>query len=300
MKSIQTCVICGSVGNSKIFNGLDILVCPNCGLFWRKEFILDNNHYEDQDFGIEKDKINLRFSNAEQRIDIIKKYTNLDNLCDVGCGEGVFLTALKKLGYENSVGIEPGNMAQVFAERNDLNIKKGSIEECAPIIKKYNSKIITLFHVIEHLKDPLGALKHLNLALNKGDKLVIETPDTDSYLLKKSKYNHELIYTEHFFYFSSDNIGKILNLAGFRVVAQGRRDFDEKNMSIKDLLYRLGIDISKTKNGKQNGAQGNNLSSVSYATQNKSVVRKIIRGILLFFVRFFKRGNYMWVVAEKI
>ena len=47
-------------------------------------------------------------------------------------------------------------------------------------IKEETLEFITMFHVIEHVKDPKSIIKTLNKLLVPGGHLVIETPNIDS------------------------------------------------------------------------------------------------------------------------
>ncbi len=37
-QSSKNCIVCDAEGAPRVWNGLDILLCPNCGLAWRSLF----------------------------------------------------------------------------------------------------------------------------------------------------------------------------------------------------------------------------------------------------------------------
>lgn len=290
------CVICERRGGELILNNLPMLVCGSCGLIWRKYFDLDSDYYQGRDFELSEEKIKARYSNSVSRIKIFKKYVDFNNICDVGCGEGLFLKALKDCGYKNIIGIEPSMKISEFAKENELDIRNEAIENIDnSFFRENNIKMITMLHVIEHLKNPLDLMMNIFKGLEKGGRLIIETPNMDSYLLKKLNYQYDLIYFEHLYYFNKKNIIRFLEKIGFKIIAVGGRDFDPDNMSIKESLRKLGIlNVEKKMASK---CAKNNI--VLVAKHNFNFLRKIVRRFLSKMVVVFNREDYLWVVAEK-
>ena len=297
------CIICGNHGRKIVRNNLPMFICDSCGLFWRASFDLPENFYETRNFELEKTgKIDARYTNSIGRIQTLKKYVDLNNLCDVGCGEGVFLKTLNDSGYKNVVGLEPSIEAHDFSVRNKLKIIRGVTENLDKSFFGGNGiHTATMFHVIEHLKDPDGVLKMIYNNLEKGDKLVIETPDTESYILKTSGYKHELIYPEHLHYFNKANLRKLLEKSGFEFVASGNRDFNENNLSIKESLARLGfVKINARKKNAKAEFESKSINVAERGNGRKNgVLRHGARKFLSTIVRLMGRGNYLWIVVKK-
>jgi 2-polyprenyl-3-methyl-5-hydroxy-6-metoxy-1,4-benzoquinol methylase len=202
---------------------------------------LGEDYYENIDPQLSKGKTNSRISNTVDRIETIKRYVTLDNLCDIGCGEGIFLETLRDMGYKNLIGIEPGSIAQEYAKKHSLDIRQVTIGDCGHILEQNCINTVTMFHVVEHLTEPIRALEVVFKYMKTGARLVIETPDMSSYLLKKVQYEHEPVYSEHVYLFDSNNIEMILKKVGFKIIKKGKRDFDPKNLTIRGSLERLGV-----------------------------------------------------------
>ncbi len=279
-----------------------MLQCASCGLFWQREPSLSPEYYrEARHFEIDnKEKLNAVYENAKNRIQVIKKYVSLDNLCDIGCGEGIFLKALADDGYKNEVGVEPSAMIREFAEKYNLHIKEGSIESVdRTFLEKNNLHTITMFHVIEHLDNPLDSLSTLFAVMKKNDVLVIETPDMNSYLLKKTKYENDIVYPEHLFYFNRSNLLQLLGNIGFNLIASGKRDFDPEHRSISDSLQKLGI-MQPFKKELAAAAHLNTKNDDSTkASRDRGIIKGVARKLLTRAVSLLKRGNYVWVVVRK-
>jgi len=300
----KRCIICESGFKSLVLNGLKVRQCKRCGLIWRKDFNIPINYYGKKKVDLGQEKIMTRLSNSEDRLNKFKKYANLNNLCCIGCGDGNFLEVLRQKGYKNIIGIEPNIYFFNFARKRKLRVFKGIIEDFPKIIGDKNIHTVTMFHLIEHLKDPKKCLKLICNNLEKGDKLIIETPNIDAYLFKKSNCKNKLVYPEHLFYFNAENLSRLLRNTGFIILARGKRDFDQKNLSIKELLSRLGLSLvfKKNFNDDKNTKKAEILKTKrrNRVKNNKvKLLTKFVRKALSNIVISMGRLNYIWIVAEK-
>jgi len=292
------CCTCNNESSVIVLHNMTMRICDKCGLFWRNNDILSGDYYKTRTFEIEnKKKLDDRYINFKSRIKLFRKYTDLNNLCDLGTGEGTFLQVLKDEGLKNMIGVEPSIHASDYANKHSLNIYQKKLEELrGDFLKEHNVKTLAMLHVIEHIKDPLKSISLLGKAMNSGDTLIIETPDWSSFVLKKNRNVHELVYPEHLFYFNHENLRLLLKRAGLSVVAEGNTDWNEENMSIKSSLIRLGFVAYSPP--IENRCQ--DTYSAPRVEQPTSIIKKIIRKILSRLVRLFGRGNFMWIIAKKM
>jgi 2-polyprenyl-3-methyl-5-hydroxy-6-metoxy-1,4-benzoquinol methylase len=99
-------------------------------------------------------------------------------LLDVGCGNGNYLSLMKKLGWE-VFGIDPDERAVKEAQKVfGLAIHAGSLESARYPDAYFDA--ITLHHVIEHVPDPLDLLKECRRTLKPQGKIFVMTPNIDS------------------------------------------------------------------------------------------------------------------------
>jgi SAM-dependent methyltransferase len=89
-------------------------------------------------------------------------------LLDFGCNQGLFLSFLNQLGYENVFGYDP--YVSKYSERKILS-------------KKYD--FITTYDVIEHVDEPRDFLTQLVSCLEKGGLLILGTPNADEIKLSR-------------------------------------------------------------------------------------------------------------------
>lgn len=98
-------------------------------------------------------------------------------LLDVGCGNGDFLLLASQAGWE-VVGLEPDPKAAQAARSHGIDVRQDSIESLDPAIESFDG--ITLSHVIEHMHDPVAALRHCYALLKPNGWIWIETPNVDA------------------------------------------------------------------------------------------------------------------------
>jgi len=115
-------------------------------------------------------------------------------ILDLGCGDGAFLSWLKKKGYEDLTGVDlkPASIDGVVFHRDEI------IRFLQSNRKRYD--LIMLRFVIEHFKkEDLNTLVELlDLRLVSGGRLVIETPNAGFILAASQRWadlEHEVMFT---------------------------------------------------------------------------------------------------------
>jgi SAM-dependent methyltransferase len=99
-------------------------------------------------------------------------------LLDVGCSSGALVAAAVNLGFR-AQGVEPAPSAAQAAQAAGLNVQQGLLEEIAYPNESFDA--ITLFEVIEHVREPLPLLKECYRILARGGLVVIGTGNTASW-----------------------------------------------------------------------------------------------------------------------
>jgi SAM-dependent methyltransferase len=225
----------------------------------------------------------------------MRQYMPLSGICDLGTGEGTFLEVLKDEGG-GGVGIEPGKKYVAEAMKNGVHIVGATEADAARVVREEGVQSFTLFHVIEHVPNPRKTLETLFDALPKGGFVFLETPTMDSPVLRAKHYDDALIYPEHLFYFNDSNLRTLLEQVGFVVVGQGRRDFDQYHLPIRESLRRLLLRFPKQTIAAQMPQQ----HEPAFAQEvRSSLVRSLVRTALARLVVASGRLNYQWVVAQK-
>jgi hypothetical protein len=82
--------------------------------------------------------------------------------------------------------------------------------------------LITAFHVVEHLSDPIAVLKTLAEKLSKNGRMVVEVPSSGDALLTlydSSAFQHFTYWSQHLFLFNAETLRHLANKAGLRIVS---------------------------------------------------------------------------------
>lgn len=134
-------------------------------------------------------------------------------LLDVGCGEGSFLDAMRALGWTGT-GVEVNRRGLGAARGKGLNIVGKDFYQAA--LPSAGFDLITLWHVLEHLRDPLRALRRCFELLRPGGVLVVATPNIESYQAQRFGPRwHSLNVPDHLFHFSPRALTAVCLHAGF-------------------------------------------------------------------------------------
>ncbi|MFH2020855.1 MAG: class I SAM-dependent methyltransferase [archaeon] len=132
---------------------------------------------------------------------------------DVGCGSGMFLAKMKKLGLE-VYGIEPGTIPKQAIKSYNIQ----NVETQKSKFKEGFFDIITMNHVIEHSKTPFSDIKKLRTYLKNGGTFIIAAPNTDSIAFKIfGKYWAQVDAPRHKALFGAKILKKMLEEAGFKI-----------------------------------------------------------------------------------
>ncbi|QWD21898.1 class I SAM-dependent methyltransferase [Polynucleobacter paneuropaeus] len=145
-------------------------------------------------------------------LDTILRCTNLHNndaILDIGCGSGLMLNTLEKVG--NTYGMDISKEAiQFSSEIFSGPVKQGSLPNAIPYPKDYFS-LITALDVIEHIDDDLGSLKTIRELLKNDGKAVITVP---AYMCLWSHFDE---LNEHKRRYTHAELSLKLEQAGFEI-----------------------------------------------------------------------------------
>lgn len=104
--------------------------------------------------------------------------TSRPRVCDIGCGSGHFLSRLAPYARER-VGIDPSPVSVEAVQMRGLECYLGAAEDLPPAIAGKTFEVVTMFHSLEHCRDPERALRNAASLLTADGTLVVEVPNMD-------------------------------------------------------------------------------------------------------------------------
>jgi 2-polyprenyl-3-methyl-5-hydroxy-6-metoxy-1,4-benzoquinol methylase len=152
------------------------------------------------------------------RMDWVEQFTNGRRLLDVGCGLGLLLAEARSRRWTVS-GIDGSAFAVDYARR-ELGLGQvrrmdaGRLGDIGGTVDA-----VTMFHMVEHVAEPLKLLDAVHSILDREGRLFLETPDIGSGRARKAGADWRFVkIPEHLSYFSEKSLRKLLEQTGFGVV----------------------------------------------------------------------------------
>jgi SAM-dependent methyltransferase len=145
---------------------------------------------------------------------------------EIGCASGYFLFEVEEK-VKSATGVELTKEYVLFARGRGLNVRE-SLDE----IPAGSCDLIFMFHVLEHIDDPIHFLKELKKKLSPSGKLIIEVPNVEDVLVSVYKIEDHLdFYWEiaHNYYFSKTTLKRVLDTAGFQSMIYPLQRYDLSN-----------------------------------------------------------------------
>ncbi len=147
-------------------------------------------------------------------------------LLDVGCGGGLFLSMMRESGLP-VLGLETSAKAAKLAwETNHVAVVCGDLSS-SPVVNE-SCSAVTMFHVLEHLHDPVGYLHSARALLRPNGRLVVQLPNASSWqFLLFGEYWNGVDVPRHLIDYRQKDIESLLEYCGFEVIRR-------KHFSLRD------------------------------------------------------------------
>jgi len=221
-----SCFLCGAdeTGLRATIDGWRVVRCRRCGLAYLNPRPAEAELealYSEAYFCSEQCRaggVDSERGIAERMEDIvaIERFKRNGVLLDIGCATGHLLIAARRRGWEVT-GIEFSEWAARTAkEQFGLEVLVGAVESLTLPQKRFD--VITAYHVLEHLSDPLKTLEHASRWMKDDGLLVIRLPNLrsfDAWFYQDQWEGWRVPF--HFYHFSPKTLKKLLRMAGFRV-----------------------------------------------------------------------------------
>ncbi|MBP8959284.1 MAG: class I SAM-dependent methyltransferase [Bacteroidales bacterium] len=243
----KECPLCENPGIRYLFTCRDYLVsgesfeifsCPQCSFEFTQnhpseeelqEYYKSDNYLSHSDSGTSfTDKLyyitrKIMLGRKKSSLKIITGI-NSGRILDIGSGTGSFAGYMKKAGWD-ATGIEINEKAREYS------VKKYGIKAFSPeMLESFPDNsfdCITMWHVLEHLYDPLKTLAEIRRLLKPERQALIALPNSLSYdSLHYGRFWAARDVPRHLWHFNSISFTFIASKAGFEVTKVKRLPAD--------------------------------------------------------------------------
>jgi SAM-dependent methyltransferase/GT2 family glycosyltransferase len=154
---------------------------------------------------------------ARQRMTWVQLYRPDGLVLDLGCATGEFVKVAAEAGYE-SHGIEASTWAAAAASDFVDNITMGFLVDWTLRFPGVRADVITLWHVLEHVPDPMSFLDEIRRALHSDGLLIGEVPNFASTLAQSDLRSWEdATLSDHWHHFTPTSLRSLFERVGYRV-----------------------------------------------------------------------------------
>lgn len=297
----MTCHICGSTQIREAFSqASEIRQCRRCFTGFLDPSIVSyepDSYYQaahnyaeilDQPGRLERIR-----RTARSVMRIIRDYGDSGHrtLLDVGAHTGSLVQEALRVGFDAS-GIEPNASVVARAQEQGIPLTQGSLRDL-PQEKSFD--IITMFHVLEHVQDPVAMLRNVQGHLNPGGFFIVEVPNFDSYLARKDGPGWKFVALEHLFYFTQRGLTDLLSQEGFSVIRHIKRNDELQDLNIRKLLhYFTGPGLKRNRLVMKSDVHASHGD-----LQKESLVKKLVKRVLIAAIGLLGREDHILLITRK-
>lgn len=250
------CGLCGSRERELEFTDgpFSVVTCRSCGLTYVTPRLADaaliDEVYNESYWRSDAAKVHgytdyradepLYLRTYRKRLSVVRRhFARPGRVLDVGCAAGYFLSVMREEGWE-VLGLEPSDAIRARAvERLGPDaVRAGLLGQVELAAASFD--LVTMWDVIEHIPDPVAAVREVRRLLCPGGKLLIETQNVRSRAAKLlgKRWQHYK-HAEHIYHFNPDTLRDVLGRGGFRVL-ENRPWLGGKYVSMGFVAERAG------------------------------------------------------------
>ncbi len=224
------CRLCGGHARpSELLAPLPFLTCERCGFAFREDrgerdvhAIYESGAYTEARGAEYSDPRTLgeRRRHARVRLDFIAPHADGGRLLDVGAAGGAFVEQALARGFD-AEGVEPTPEFAAFArETLGVPVRATTVEQAGLVDGSLD--VVTMWHVLEHVPDPVAVLTLLGAVLRPDGVLALEVPNAAGHLARSlGRAWPSLEPDVHVNQFGPRSLAQALERAGLAVVEVG-------------------------------------------------------------------------------
>lgn len=218
-----------------------VFQCNHCGVFLNDHCLLQGSFYQGdynestyaEGWGTRYEYImSLPFekSDNKQRVARIHAFLEMNarkphqtNVLDIGSGLGVFSAEMLKYGYvAHVVDPDPKSVNHALGVVGVNKAWQGSVLEMDSCVFEQKFDFISLNKVLEHVPNPLPALRSLHTLLADNGFAYVELPDGEAAAQSEEIAVRQEFCIEHLTVFGPVSMGWFVEEAGFKMLEMQR------------------------------------------------------------------------------
>lgn len=245
MKYRRKCPLCGKPDFAPLFEDWQknkYVKCTNCSLAFQNP--CSGREYEEDYWGevvdpdgVKRNMLLERNSKLRNWYGDIVSFINGQNagkILDVGCGPGFLLSAIDDKHEKWGVELSDTCIKYIHDNWQGINIRKSLLDD--PGFPGEYFDVVVLYHLIEHLVEPLELITTIKRIMKKNGIIIIGTPNIRSFCAKRFKENFRLLGRGHLTMFSEKTLTMALNKLGFRITKKEYPFFRTDYFNVKNLI----------------------------------------------------------------
>lgn len=179
-----------------------------------------------------------------KRIKWLQQHVSSGKILDIGCETGIFLEIMRGRGWE-IYGAEFSEIACNYAkERLGKTVFCGEVKDAHFADDTFD--VVTLWHTLEHLTNPLEVLHESRRILRPGGMLFIEVPNIRfirNYILNMLGIKKYFFFKEHVIHFSQTTLAAAVKAAGFAIIEITAGDVTDPEKDWKAFLNSIFVNL---------------------------------------------------------
>lgn len=220
----RVCPVCG--GRGEPLSGYDsvrLSQCQGCDLIFLghaeiadlKSRYVDEGYVDTHGRFLEQDRAFRHI--ARQRVEWLLRRSSPGSLLEIGPGRGYLLDEANAAGFD-PVGVEPSpQLAERITAEFGVPVECGFLDEVELPHEKYD--VICMYHVLEHVEDPVDLLGQIGGLLSEDGLLVIEVPNIASAMARRrgDRWGAVQLTELHVSQFAPHTLSNLVERAGLEV-----------------------------------------------------------------------------------
>lgn len=201
-----------AVRDPQSLEAFDIHRCASCGLGHTAPIPEDLGAYYGPAYYGKRHSFTDRYCLARRMRLLSSASSRTGKLLDVGCGDGNFLDAAVRAGFQGAGTDIGGALENARAKGLDVHPSLDDVRDRGPF------DAVTMWHTLEHFTDPKDTLERVRTLIADDGTLIVAVPDAAG--LQASLFRGSWFHLDvprHLYHFSRHALESLLGRAGFTV-----------------------------------------------------------------------------------